>query len=219
MPKFLIVAATPFETEALAKHFQVFTPAGDGMLTTGPGAETSISILTTGVGMVNTAYALGRCSGDFDMLINAGICGAFDRSLKIGEVVQVVSDTLSEMGAEDGEDFLAYPALHLGGTNHYAANLQSVPATLKPLKQVSGITVNKVHGHEPNIAKAAALFRPQVESMEGASFFRGCAHMKGSCLQVRAISNYVEKRDKSKWNIPLALANLNTVLIQTLTDI
>lgn len=33
-------------------------------------------------------------------------------------------------------------------------------------------------------------------------------------IQIRAISNYVEKRDKSKWNMPLAINNLNEFLIE-----
>lgn len=216
MPEFLIVAATTFETDGLARHFGIARGAGDGLLCAGAG----ISILTTGVGMVNTAYALGRCSGNFDAVINTGICGAFDRSLQIGEVVLVASDTLSEMGAEDGEDFLDYPALNLGGTNHYAHRPAApLPAALQPLRQVSGITVNKVHGHGPSIGKVTTLFHPQVESMEGAAFFRACAHLQAPCLQIRAVSNYVEKRDKSKWNIPLALANLNHTLIQTINEL
>jgi futalosine hydrolase len=33
-------------------------------------------------------------------------------------------------------------------------------------------------------------------------------------VQLRAVSNYVEIRDKSKWNIPLAVENLNIQLIE-----
>ena len=48
--------------------------------------------------------------------------------------------------------------------------------------------------------------------MEGAAFLASCGHAK-HYTQIRAISNYVEKRDKSKWNMPLAIKNLNDFLI------
>jgi futalosine hydrolase len=53
----------------------------------------------------------------------------------------------------------------------------------------------------------------EIESMEGAAFLFACNQTKVSCRQIRAVSNYVEKRDRSKWNIPLAITNLNKVLI------
>jgi futalosine hydrolase len=36
--------------------------------------------------------------------------------------------------------------------------------------------------------------------------------MKMPCLQIRAVSNYVGDRDKSRWDIDGALKNLNVVL-------
>ena len=56
------------------------------------------------------------------------------------------------------------------------------------------------------------MFDAQIESMEGAAFLMAASEMKCYSIQVRAISNYVEKRDKSKWEIPLAIENLNKTL-------
>jgi futalosine hydrolase len=81
------------------------------------------------------------------------------------------------------------------------------------LKKVKGITVNTVHGNEVAIEKVKQLYQPDVESMEGAAFFAGCVRAGGDFIQIRAISNYVEKRDKSKWQMPLAIKNLNDFLI------
>jgi len=49
--------------------------------------------------------------------------------------------------------------------------------------------------------------------MEGAAFFAGCERANGDFIQIRTVSNYVEKRDKSKWEMPLAIKNLNDFLI------
>jgi futalosine hydrolase len=38
------------------------------------------------------------------------------------------------------------------------------------------------------------------------------------CIQLRAVSNYVEKRNKDAWNIPLAIENLNKQLIAIIND-
>ncbi len=216
MPKFLIVAATPFEIEGIARHFQLSAGKANGLL---HNASKTVYTLVTGVGMVNTAYQLGRCPDlGFDYVINAGVCGAFNRSLALGEVVNVVSDTLSEMGAEDDAAFIRYHEMNLGGTNSYMNKTGHDLLALNHLKPVSGITVNKVHGNEASIERARALFNADVESMEGAAFFRACEHFAGPCLQVRAVSNYVEKRDKSKWNMPLAIGSLNKCIIELINQ-
>jgi len=38
-------------------------------------------------------------------------------------------------------------------------------------------------------------------------------------VQIRSVSNYVEKRNKENWNIPLALKNLQSILIELLEKI
>jgi futalosine hydrolase len=79
---------------------------------------------------------------------------------------------------------------------------------------VKAITVNKVHGNENSISKIVAQFNPEIESMEGAAFFYACEQTKTCCMQIRAISNIVEKRNREKWQIGLAIKKLNDTLIQ-----
>jgi futalosine hydrolase len=76
-----------------------------------------------------------------------------------------------------------------------------------------------VHGNEDSIRTITNLFSPDIESMEGAAFFRGCNRLSENYFQVRAVSNYVEKRDKSKWDIPLAINNLNNFCITLINDL
>ncbi len=87
--------------ETLLEYYNV-TDDGDFGVYKSNGAI-DLSVLITGVGMVNTAYYLGKYSNNlFDCVINIGICGALNKNLNIGEVVNVTEDTLSELGAEDG---------------------------------------------------------------------------------------------------------------------
>ncbi len=218
MPKILIVAATKQEIEPFLTSFKFDVRGNVGFFTSGSDPE--VSVLITGVGMVNTAYFLGRYFlSAFNFTINVGICGAFNKNHKIGEVVNVVEDTLSEMGAEDGEDFIKYADLNLGGTNSFAYRLDDEIDAIDELKKVRSITVNTVHGNAESINKTIKLFDPDIESMEGAAFFRACENLPSDCLQIRAISNYVEKRDKSKWDIPLAIKNVNAFVIKLVEDL
>jgi futalosine hydrolase len=214
----LIVAATEYEIKTVLNEFKISTYGIEQLAHSD--ISFNIAALITGVGMVNTAYKMGRYSNNlYDYTINAGICGAFNKELKIGEAVNVVTDTLCEMGAENGAEFIKYNDLGLGGENTYTNNIVDEHLKLKHLKSVNGITVNKVHGNDLSISQTQALFHPDIESMEGAAFYRSCERMNGSYFQVRSVSNYVEKRDKSKWNIPLAIANLNNELLAIIHQI
>ena len=77
------------------------------------------------------------------------------------------------------------------------------------MRKVKGITVNTVHGIENSIHEMVERLHPDIESMEGAAVFKVCEEMRVSCIQIRSISNKVEKRNKESWNLPLAISNLN----------
>src|SRR5581483_10531713 len=142
-----------------------------------------------------------------DLAINLGIAGSFDRSIDLGEVVEVVEDRFSELGAEDGKEFLSIEQLGFGeGVFRSTCNL---PGSLE-IRKVSAVTVNTVHGNETNIEKLKSRINPQLESMEGAAFFYACQQASIPCIQIRAVSNYVEKRNRDAWQIGLAIKNLNT---------
>jgi futalosine hydrolase len=172
-------------------------------------------LLVTGVGMVATAFALGKHLADkkHDLVINLGIAGSFDRSVGIGELVEITKDTFAELGAEDHQEFLTIGDLGFGEDTFYPstklADLYNLFNNFN-MKTADAITVNTVHGNEASIEKVAARLKPQVESMEGAAFFYACNQLDVPCIQIRAVSNYVEKRNRDNWNVGLAIKNLNT---------
>jgi futalosine hydrolase len=178
-------------------------------------------LLITGVGMVATAFALGKhlSSNKYDLVVNLGIAGSFDRNIAIGEVIEITQDTLAELGAENGTEFLTIGDLGFGEDTFYPstklADLYNLFNNFN-LKTASSITVNTVHGNEASIEKVAKRISPQLESMEGAAFFYACNQMNVPCIQIRAVSNYVEKRNRDNWNIGLAIKNLNTFAIEFL---
>lgn len=170
------------------------------------------TLLITGVGMVATAYALGHelAANKYDLAVNLGIAGSFDRNLTLGDVVEITTDTISGLGAEDDNNFLPISQMGFGESTFTAT--ESVAKVLNKfnLKQVTAITVNTVHGNEASIQKVQKRLNPQTESMEGAAFFYACREAGVPCLQIRAVSNYVEKRNRDNWQIGLAIKNLNT---------
>lgn len=163
--------------------------------------------LVTGVGMVSTTYELSKKLQEkkYDLVLNCGLAGSFDRSIPPGEVVQVIEDTFSELGAEDGNDFLSLQKIGLQGKDTFYSNYIN---SGNNFMQVKSITVNTVHGNNDSISNVQKRLNPQLESMEGAAVFFICEKENIPCIQLRAVSNYVEKRNKSAWNIPLALRNL-----------
>ncbi|HWZ15616.1 MAG TPA: futalosine hydrolase [Mucilaginibacter sp.] len=180
-----------------------------------------ISLLITGVGMTATAFALGKhlANYQYDLAINLGIAGCFDRSFALGDVVEITEDTFAELGAEDGDEFLSIEKLGFG-TNAYQStaklsNYYNASNNLN-IEQATAITVNTVSGNEVSIEKITARLKPQLESMEGAAFFYACREMNLPSLQIRAVSNYVEKRNRDNWKIGLAIKNLNTFAVEFL---
>lgn len=210
----LIVSATEFEVKPLCDYLGISQILPGLNVSDNLIEDHELKVLITGVGMVNTAFSMGRYSNTlYDLVLNVGVCGAFDKALKLGDVVQVTEDVLSELGAEDGDTFLTYDKLNLPGEYKFKGYLSNSLPQIDALKKVKGITVNTVHGNEISINKVKTLFNPDVESMEGAAFFASCKRAGNNYTQIRAVSNYVEKRDKSKWQMALAIKNLNDFLI------
>ena len=87
------------------------------------------------------------------------------------------------------------------------------------INKANAITVNTVHGNEDSIANIVARLNPQLESMEGAAFFYACHKLHVPCIQIRAVSNYVEKRNRDNWDIPLAIKNLNNFALELISEL
>ena len=161
-------------------------------------------VIVTGVGMVNTTFSLTKSLSkkSYDLVINMGVAGSFSDEIKIGDVVEVIEDNFSEIGFEDGNSFLEFTNFRI--ENSFKVNERT------NLKKAKGITVNTVHGNKKTITEIISRLSPDVESMEGAACFMACKQFKIPCIQIRAISNKVEKRNKKNRNLDLAISNLNT---------
>lgn len=182
--------------------------------------------LVTGVGSVATAWTLTRylCHEQLpDLAINIGIAGSFNSDIQLGDVVGPVSDCFADSGVEERSGFLSLSEAGLQdpdeipfSSGKIIAENRFVSAASEILRPVSSITVNTATGSLKTIARLRGKYHPDIETMEGAAFFYVCSREKIPFMALRAVSNMVEPRDREKWNIELALANLSVKLNEVL---
>ncbi|HTH83067.1 MAG TPA: futalosine hydrolase [Mucilaginibacter sp.] len=220
--RILIVAATQPEVEplmeALGMHGDEDEP---NLFNTRHASIANCSVLITGAGMVPTAFALARHlpHNVYNLVINLGIAGSFDRNIALGELAEITEDTFAELGAEDDNNFISIEKLGFGASIFKPTSSISQFTKKVNLKQAKAITVNTVHGNDDSISSIVDRLNPQLESMEGAAFFYACRELKVPCIQIRAVSNYVEKRNRDNWQIGLAVKNLNTFALDLLKEL
>lgn len=223
----LIVAATEFEIRPTLGHMAFLGKENESLLHY-RFRSMSVDVLIPGIGMMQTAFHLGKIldPSTYSFAFNAGIAGTYHDRLNIGSVVNVVEECMPEMCAEDGEKIISMFELGLMDPDAFPYrsgklhNFRIPPfSCLENLARVKGNTVSKVNGISENIKKTTRFFPADVESMEGAAFLYGCLTEGMPCVQIRSISNRVEERDKSRWNIPLALKNLNKVMLDLLREV
>ena len=216
--KILIVAATPFEilpfTEYLNQSFEQIDADQYKR------KAIVVTVLITGVGVYSTIYSLTKKINktSYDLIINAGIAGAHKKTkLNKGDVVNVISEQFGDVGIQEADgSFTDIFELELSNpnkppfTNGVLHN--TIAGDFKFLPAAKGITVNTVHGNPESIIQFNNKYKYDVESMEGAAFFFVCLQERQRFLQIRSISNYVEERNREKWDIESAISNLNAVL-------
>jgi futalosine hydrolase len=183
--------------------------------------ENLIDILITGVGVAETSVCLTRRLqvSHYDLVLNVGICGGFGKAKEIGTVVNIVTETWGDLGVEDNEDFKDLFDLKILNEDEipFSGKVLTNPGNvysqyIAHLPPVIGITVNKAHGNELSIEKCINKYNPDVESMESAAIFSICISHGISFLCIRSISNFVEPRNRARWDIERALHYLTKEL-------
>ncbi|MBP6512715.1 MAG: futalosine hydrolase [Bacteroidia bacterium] len=214
-PNLLFVCATPLEATALSKDGSLKTGFYPDLLGTGK------SLLITGVGLTATAYQLGKIlsTTSFHGAVNFGVAGALDLSIPLGTAVEVITDEFADLGAENNDDFISLFEMNLQNENEVPfSHGKLVPMgewkNIGNLRKVHGASVNTVHGNVHSIANFKKRSNAQIESMEGAAFFYACKMGGVDSLQIRAISNYVEPRNREHWKLEEAIQSLSIFLKQ-----
>ncbi len=215
----LLVAATAAEIAPFTDHL--------GLTEKLDHIDMDIDILITGVGNMAATYALARYLQHRkpDLVIQAGVAGCFDPDIPLGTVFAVKQDGVADQGVEEKTGFRDLFDLSLAKPNElpYKKGVLVNPYTnlLKRsrLKKAIGITVNEISTSKKRMAHYRNTHKAVLESMEGAGFHYACLLENIPFMQVRAVSNYAGERNKKKWNLPLAIGNLNKELIRLLESL
>lgn len=177
--------------------------------------------LLTGIGTVPTTFHLTRHlteQAPFRLVIQAGICGAYDKTLALGEVVHIIRDRFVAQGAEDrdgtwlSQTEIGFPPAEPFDTGGWLTS-DPPPGLRLPQREVVGGTVDRSTGAATSIDRVLRHYPElQTESMEGAAFHYVCRRVRVPFVQLRSVSNYVEPRDRGKWQIGPAIHQLNASL-------
>ena len=202
--RILLTAATTFEIQ----------PAIDAI-------GESLHYCITGIGGVPTTWSLMRQidSQRPDLIIQAGIAGCFTGE-KPGSVFAVLEDELADLGVWQEGGFRSVFDLGLADANtppfsgKKLRNPYNGLLAFTRLPLVSALTVNEITTDPTRIDWYRQNSNAVVESMEGGSLHYVCLRGNIPFLQLRSISNTIGVRDKTKWDIPLAIARLNEQLIK-----
>ena len=159
-----------FPTEMEAKAFRRLCPDAE--------------VIISGVGMVATAAAIASLDRRkhlvaSDMVVLAGIAGAYGEGVAVGDVVEVVSERCVDLPERFRQSYL-----------------QRVFHT--KLRRVSSNTV-----HAMGVEAEGA----EIENMEGAALFAMAEAMGFRAVEVRAISNRVGDSFNT-WRVEEAVNNL-----------
>jgi futalosine hydrolase len=186
--------------------------------------KNKIDVLIAGIGGVATTHSLNRyCHKNRPgVIIQAGVGGCFNEN-KLGEVFVIKEEIFADLGVWENKVFKTIFDLQLENRNTFPFKKGMLINPNKKLlgitspKKVSGISVNEITTDKKRITWYKQNFSPVVESMEGAALHYVCLQQEIPFVQIRAISNYVGERNKSKWKMKEAIHNLNEELIFLLT--
>jgi futalosine hydrolase len=205
----LLCAATEFEIEPTRQYFQE-----------NPLKDHRLNFLITGTGLLSATYNMVKyvSVSKTDLILQAGVGGSLDQSLKLGDTFAILSDFIGDSGVEEGDTFKSLFDLNLAHANHHPwSNGKLVNPAFSLLAKTSlllaeGITVNEITTNEKRITYYKKKWNAQIESLEGAALHYIGLQEKIPFLQIRSISNYIGERDKSKWMLQQAITNLNKEL-------
>tara|TARA_A100001037_G_scaffold300139_2_gene327084 strand:+ start:1094 stop:1834 length:741 start_codon:yes stop_codon:yes gene_type:complete len=224
---YVIVTATVPEQEVLLEATGGLEPTvlGRRKVVFGQIFGRRVAIAETGIGAVNTAQALTAFleTQRVSQVLQVGIGGAFPTSgLVVGDLaiaseeIQGDFGVVSETGWSGGEtigipliqeDPPLFNRIRLDpALTESAATAGNTVADRERRQSKVGafLTVQNVTGTDQRAAEFNARFGALCENMEGAAAAHVCRLYQIPFCEVRGISNIVEKRDLSRWDIPAA---------------
>lgn len=198
----------------------------------------------TGVGMLQSCFYIQQhvCRHHPELLLQIGIAGCFDEKIPLGAVMAVEREYLGSLGVvENGQRLRANRDPVEQWRDIFDLGLQDASkapfdqkALINPyiqdwtwltdigVRPAQSLTVDEITSSPVRMRTLMEHYRlagsdqAVLESMEGASLHFNALQYKIPFLQLRGISNYVGQRDKSKWQIQLALKEVTQAALQVI---
>lgn len=238
MKPVLIIAAVPREIELLENVLEYSKKYKSGGFDCIEGTIGNLRavICAGGVGKVNAAAAAAVMIDRHHprLVINIGCAGAYAGSgLSIGDLAVASEEILADDGVfvADGWKDLRYmnlPTVEQGGLSCFNMLPLSRHASEKAMQlaEYYGVflmrarfaTVSTCSGTRKYGSEISSRWSALVESMEGAAVAQVCLRCGVDCLEIRGISNHVEDRDLSKWDIAKAVEGAQRFVLKYLEE-
>jgi futalosine hydrolase len=170
-----------------------------------------VEMLVTGVGPVEAAASVSRAlaQSPYDLVISAGIAGAFEGAAEIGDGV-VVAEEIFEVNLETGTPLALPDGAQV--IDRAGSDLALVDRLVeRGFRSVRGITVPRVTATDGTAERLGAL-GVGIENMEGFAVLRAAEMAGVPGIEVRGIANIVCERSRSRWNFEAGVAGAEKVL-------
>ncbi len=176
--------------------------------------DSRFDVLAAGVGPVpaaaNTAKVLA--TAEYGLVVSAGIGGGFPGKAEVGSLVVANEIIAADLGAETPEGFISLDELGFAynriQVNNSIVNgvTEALLAARLPVNTGPVLTVSTVTGTaESAVELAVRVPGATAEAMEGYGVAFAASDRGLPVLELRAISNLVGPRDRTKWRIKEAL--------------
>lgn len=196
-----------------------------------------VILAVTGIGKVNAASAVTALlqHGSPELLINTGCAGAYAGSgLTVGDLAAATSETHADEGVFtpvgwQSLELIGIPLVIRNGKDYFNEFPLSMQATGKAvnlaaalglvMKRGKFLTVSNCSGTVSRGVELAERFGGICENMEGAAVAQVAMRFGIDCLEIRGISNMVEDRDFSRWNIPQAVESAQRFILKFIEEL
>jgi futalosine hydrolase len=200
--RILLLAATQFEIEGF------INPLPD---------QINLDVCITGVGpsfaMLNAMkFIADHPNVKYDYILQIGIAGCFETNITLGTVFNVLEDQFLVGAWENEELFNSVDEMGFNSAFRKSSRVKSFKTIeLKSiLRKCEGLTVSAIESNKARIKVLKSAFpEALIESMEGAVVFELSNYLQTPAISLKAVSNYVGERDKSKWDFKTSISNLH----------
>lgn len=228
--KVCLICPTPEEGRILSRSLKM-VEKGPFFIYRGKIKKGYVSLIISGIGKTNAASAATYMINKYrpQILILFGIGGAYPLTgLSIGDVAVAEREFYGDEGVItrkgfQGTELIGIPLLKKGRKrffNEFSLNerlVRIVKGAIKgPFKSGNFVTLSSTTGTVERAVELRDRYSAICENMEGASVAHVCKAFGRDLIEIRGISNIVEDRDPSRWDIEKGIRSCSDALFDIL---